>query len=193
MASVQPTGLLEPIRSMLRWMPCRRQMSAKAAALYRTDSTDRRNALIGRRSKVRMWSTMGQPTRQREKQSITVARYRTPPSPTGMQVMSPVQRLPVKQFSFDALEERSGEGVVVRTGCWRTRGEVEPEQVRHGAGGRLGHGGDLALAQRQPGDAVPAHDPPDALAVHALARLAELGGDTGLAIGGVPLGMHGAL
>lgn len=57
--------------------------------------------------------------------------------------------------------------------------------------GRFGHGGDLAPAQPQTGDAVLAHHPPDPLVVHALALVAQLGGDPRATVGAVPLGVHG--
>ena len=70
---------------------------------------------------------------------------------------------------------------------------VKPRFSRSGIGVADGSGtrGDLAPAQPQPGDAVLAHDPSDALVVHALALVAQLGGDPGAAVGAVPLGVHG--
>ncbi len=85
---------------MLRRMPCRRQTSAKAAALYwapvRVETTPRTRpprsataiSIASVTSEVRMWSAIEQPTTFLEQMSITVARW-SHVEPTAIYVMSP--------------------------------------------------------------------------------------------------------
>ena len=81
-----------------------------------------------------MCSAIDQPTRRREKQSITVAKYKNSLSPHGRYVMSPTYRV----FGCD-------------------RGEITVEQVRRRSVGWFGDGGAVFSAQSQALDVVGAH------------------------------------
>ena len=108
-----------------------------------------------------MCSAIDHPTRRREKQSITVDRYKKPSSPHGKYVMSPTYSVRPRVKSRLS---RSG-------GC---------------SVGWFGDGGAVFSAQPHSFDVVGARDPCDPFVIDPLARglsCVDLGGDPGPPVG----------
>lgn len=77
-------------------------------------------------------------------------------------------------------------------GVWCVRGEVPPDQIRHGSRGGVGDGGAHRLAQMHPDDPVLAHNPLDSFVVHLDPGIAQLGRDARGPVGIVGVGVDDA-